>query len=806
MTLSQLPVDEVGESNPFDPTVPDSIRNLSPDLFAYLQQLTSDVRDQQTLSQAGVPTNHWSKMLTIDETPRYTLGVEASFYHETYGVFRGGYVKFDKMNSVSQVVTLCDATWTVSNDQTKTVTKEILGLICAAVIPLNGTYGWVLTQGINLHQLIIAGAKATRGQAVTWESDGSLKLDGNTKMRLGRIVNESDQTAANGSLVLGAGSILINTVSGNAEALFDPNNNQDLLDLDKKLDNLTYRVEATFGLNTLSIAKITQRIERLTADEATIELIQTLQATANFRQLANTAADNALRAMGITSIQLEAVNQLTQLASVYRNETGYYAESTTIQANTATLKANEGAISAEAAAVHEQSAKVSADASGISAQASESSRLSADVSAQNSQASALNAHTSEANASQHESSAKDSATLSASFAQQASDSADRANVDISQAKADIQTNKQAIADANQAIAKTSEDLTTQYTAADASLRQAVTTETDAKISTVNTAISNVNEALATTSQTLTTQFNQSISNIHGTITTETDGKIAIVNKAISDANGSIVSTAQTLTAQYQQADSALYGQVTNETNAKISQTAQAAADANAATTQLVTTQRSDFNGLYAQVQQNSGTIADHSGKLLAWFSIAAQAGTSRVSLDITAGGDNPGFDLIGDVRITGKVTINGQVILNGTVNTPQMASNSINNAVTASFGGGTAGADGSVYTDPQISITTVGGAIRLDVQTVVSRSGATALYRIDLYRNGQAIGRSFLVTPDTNALSPPTGFWVRDTPPAGTNTYQVKYSYQSGGNSTSSMSIPYVDLAIQEFKDARSGS
>jgi hypothetical protein len=335
--------DITGESNPFSLTVPDSIRGVSQDLYDFLRSMAQTQRDQHNKTQAGDTTFPWQILQTIDDKQTYNLGSLGSFYHETFGVVQGRYVRFANMldTAPGRPVTLLRGdsfAWTVTNDVTQGSDGAVQGLGVGPTWPKGGQYGWIQVAGANLFALNVESTeKLPIGSSLGWAADGTIQLGSALTHDFGTTAATGDGTG-----LYGVGSIQINTLTADISGL---KRQLAVLQTDDSVAELTdqyvdLRKTLTLGLDKLEAQYKFSRVVVVNANEASITQTETLNAMANFANKADFAAYNASHNSDLTFANLYATNEALKQARVYRDETGFYADSVTTNLNLATVQTN----------------------------------------------------------------------------------------------------------------------------------------------------------------------------------------------------------------------------------------------------------------------------------------------------------------------------------------------------------------------------------------------------------------------------------------------------------------------------------
>lgn len=174
----KLPATVDFESNPFRIQLPDALKQI-PDVETYLRNLMESLRKTHNVEQAGDSMTPWMEMTRVTQTPLHTPGAEGRFIHPKYGIIRGRYGQFTGVLVSDSGVPIGHAKapdgfkWELTNDLTAMDIPLAAGLQAGYIAPANGSYGWVITFGINLQSLDFLGDSApTVGMAVNWYATG----------------------------------------------------------------------------------------------------------------------------------------------------------------------------------------------------------------------------------------------------------------------------------------------------------------------------------------------------------------------------------------------------------------------------------------------------------------------------------------------------------------------------------------------------------------------------------------------------------------------------------------------------------
>lgn len=327
---TQLPSEQSTELNPFNPAVPDSVRQLAPELYDFLRDMAETIREQHGKNLGGDTTLNWQSLLLLDESPRYTLGAEGRFYHPEYGILRARYVQFSKFDSelplggpVGLLRLPAGFKWTVTNVKSLTLDGKIRGIPAAYTVPADETYGWVLTQAVSLQSLDVGTAQPKQGDKLTWDDSGAITLNGEGDQLIGYITGVATQV--DGRWILPPAGLFIDsadlttptrpgTVAPEPTALIER-----IVELEEEVKQSSAFVRQSTSILARRVEKVTQQLVEASSTE-------TLQAMATFLQLAGVNASNATTAANRTEVNLLATVESSRFARVFRDEAGVFAE------------------------------------------------------------------------------------------------------------------------------------------------------------------------------------------------------------------------------------------------------------------------------------------------------------------------------------------------------------------------------------------------------------------------------------------------------------------------------------------------
>lgn len=381
-SIPSLDKEQVAENNPLPPVPPSD--GITPELHGFLKDFVATVRSAHTSNQLGDSTFNWQVMLAVDDVAQYNLGSQGSFYHPIYGTFTGNYVQFDSMDAAGIVggpVGFTKVSWVVTNIIGRTLDGIVQGLLCSETIPVSGTFGWILTKGVNIYQLTVS-ETVKRNDSLSWTPTG-LQFDPDTTP-FGQVMLITDGVIAPGDFLVklvGASGAVLGRIAA-LEAQLDGLANAGLEDRLNEQLSLVQR-----NMDT-SLLVMTKRIRSLTPDGSSITETQFLQSLTNFKNLASIASANAALAAKYTDVSLQATVEFTKQAKTGRDESKFYSEASGMFSVDAGLSASNASFNADASAGFSASASSFADDAGVHAAAALVSETNASVSEGNASASA----------------------------------------------------------------------------------------------------------------------------------------------------------------------------------------------------------------------------------------------------------------------------------------------------------------------------------------------------------------------------------------------------------------------------------
>lgn len=497
--MNRLEIDGTFESNPFRPDMPEEARDNPSEAFDFLREQAENLRRTHNLNQAGDTTFSWEILTQLEDRPRFTLGSIGRFFHPLYGMIFARYVLFDQIDPALWTGApygsnkgLEQFDWSVTNQLERSFNDFVIGIGASYVIPVDGQYGWVIVNGINIQELLVWGVDPPRWAKFSWFTSGYVAAIADTSgPPIGRIISEPvnddgwrvppagayiDCLTLQQSSTLGAQFAAIEELIQQAEISNDINQQVLYESIRRIQTDFTYS-DTIVGQ---AIRSITDRLTAVVNDRVTItqEVRDSIQLLVNYSAGARVDATNAGEAASRAHTKLTATNEFARTASISAGEAGVFAESATVMRNEATLFRNEAGVSAAAAVVSAQSASVSETNAGISAAAALTHETNAATSAGLADTSADNAAVSAANANSSAGQASTSAT-------QASNSATAADGSASTASAQATTATNAATSAT----NSANTATTQASNASTSASNASTSASNSAGSAANAVIS-----------------------------------------------------------------------------------------------------------------------------------------------------------------------------------------------------------------------------------------------------------------------------------------------------------------------------
>lgn len=187
------------ESNPYRPTMPNEIEQVSPVLADFVQLQTETLRDQHNKTQAGDTTVPWEFLTKLGPESQFTPGSLGRFYHDDFGLIIARYVQFTGCiegkwinGPVGRLRTAQVVDWRVTNDvSNRSSVVEPVGIIAAAAMPKEGDYGWVIVQGANIIRLgLHLESDDERGAPLVWNGFETVATFGEGRV-IGRVIGKS---------------------------------------------------------------------------------------------------------------------------------------------------------------------------------------------------------------------------------------------------------------------------------------------------------------------------------------------------------------------------------------------------------------------------------------------------------------------------------------------------------------------------------------------------------------------------------------------------------------------------------------
>lgn len=635
-----------GEANPFRPSVPESVRDISEDLFHFLQEQASALRETHGVTQAGDSTVPWEHLTWASNTEDFTLGSLGRFVHPEYGIITCRFVQFSDMAAVfpgSPVgidKRVNSFQWLVTNQLELSDPSLVQGVCGAYDIPTKGQYGWVIVNGVNPQDMGFGGTPS-QFLRLKWSATGEVGPGDTDSITIGRIFGRHFDPDGLAWSVPG-GSIFIDVLSlqeaTNAGIAQDTGNVEErLFILEQAFKGISYNVDVKLNESDIKLTQandrvnqtaemISRRVAAVDAAGIRAAIQDQLNLAATFANKAAVSADNAAIAQSQSFTNATSSNTTARSASISSDSAGFYADSATNSANAAQISSDNSDTQAAAAATSASNASVSETNAGTSATSAQNSATNAATSASSATTQAGNAGTSATNANNSAVAAAGSATAAGLSAGQATTSAGQAATSASNASTSA-TNAAGSASnaASSATTATSAatTATTQATNASNSATTAGNSATDAGVSAGNAATSASNaQTYSSNASTSASQASTSATNA-GTSATN-------ASNSASAANTSAVNAASSATAAAGSATTASNQAIAAATSASNASTSATNAGNSAAAAQTSATSASSYSTSAGTSATNASNAASAAG------TSATTAGNSANAAGVSA--------------------------------------------------------------------------------------------------------------------------------------------------------------------------
>ena len=317
----ELVAGPIPEFNPYKPQVPESLIDIpgaGREFFDYIEENQKTLRLQHNITQAGDTTFPYQLIINTHTERQYTLGAIGKFYHEDYGVILARYVRFEKMSPnvsptspVGLIAKAGTLDWVVTNRLELSSPYLVVGVSSSYVTPLDGEYGWVTVDGVNLQTLVNDSDSWSYNEPFVWSASGAISNEGEGTI-LGRRVNEP--TAA--TLLKGQAWIRLESLSKGAIVKALDDYIQIIAQLQEDVEQLQEVTGVNGELSSLQ-SQLTVLSNRLTAEEnarkAADTAINKRISDLNFVTAAqlNAAIHNVETAMATITLQLQSAIQAT---------------------------------------------------------------------------------------------------------------------------------------------------------------------------------------------------------------------------------------------------------------------------------------------------------------------------------------------------------------------------------------------------------------------------------------------------------------------------------------------------------------
>lgn len=363
--------------NPFDLEPPESLRNLSPELFEYLRDLNERLTDEHNASQAGAPIFPFAWLTQRYLKQDYPLGSIGRFVHAQYGTLHAIFVKFTQ--EPSDVVE--GVGWKRSTFGSGEVTynkSESDDLLFAGLdlTTTTGTFGWVMISGITPLPLnLTENAKAS--QLLKWEGGSSFAPSDDAGVIL--VANATGDLvckAGNGTLkVNNTSQAFTGTINGINDQLASMLNQIGTLEGQVATLNEDFSGTIPIASTLLTIQqqlnKVTQSVTILSkttatfnADSVTARMEGMLAASRNYYNLQQGLGQIIDGQVQEVIIQTNASYDWSLQAKNWSDSSGIYAETSSERAAFASVQAADSELSAQASLTYKDQALAYRDEAG----------------------------------------------------------------------------------------------------------------------------------------------------------------------------------------------------------------------------------------------------------------------------------------------------------------------------------------------------------------------------------------------------------------------------------------------------------
>jgi hypothetical protein len=323
------------ESNPYKPTVPESLAAIDPELHELSRENQETLREQHNITQAGDTTFPFQLFTLTHSVKLYNLGSISKFYHDEYGLIHARYVQFDLIDPdtnagcpMGLIFKHGTLDWVVTNRLEASHPLLVVGVNAAFTLPKDKDYGWVICDGPNLQQIVNDSAGAELGEGFSWSSNGRVSNVA-SGLVLGRRLNKTNER------LIDVGQMYIKLESLSAKSVIDELSvfiaglTSDIEELKDDVTALkaASNIEDTLRSISRTLTALTTRIAneergRRTADTSINNRISNLDfVTAGQLGNAVSALQNSLEALRQTLLgRITASNELANQALTAANQ------------------------------------------------------------------------------------------------------------------------------------------------------------------------------------------------------------------------------------------------------------------------------------------------------------------------------------------------------------------------------------------------------------------------------------------------------------------------------------------------------
>lgn len=168
------------EANPYRAEFPEYLLSQQPELARVFREFFHAVREQHNVTQAGDTTFPWTELTSATSTPLYHVGSYGRFLHPDHGLIFARYVRFVTPGIRAEIgapvgwaASPAGFNWEVTTDFSASAANRIVGLQASYDLPVDGDYGWVIVEGINIMSVTTHKVGAPiAGERLTWIDDG----------------------------------------------------------------------------------------------------------------------------------------------------------------------------------------------------------------------------------------------------------------------------------------------------------------------------------------------------------------------------------------------------------------------------------------------------------------------------------------------------------------------------------------------------------------------------------------------------------------------------------------------------------